>query len=328
MLRSPRYMMALQWVASLALLALAISLMDWRELGSALLLFSPWMAVLIVLVTLAEFPLLALRWHLLSRRIVQLPFSTQLFRYFASQFFNTFTPAQLGGDAYRFLTMRKNASTHGQLAAIIGQERLIGLAGYLAAFLIGAVFFELSEGPASLSKIVRDAFRVTEVLLFAAFVMMLTLPFFLRALERFSVRLGLRIPQGLANNLQLAARIWHANDLPQVAALTLIAIFGWCLTIWLVAADLQIAIAVPAILIIGTLSELIRVVPFTVQGLGLREGTFAAAFALSGHSPESGFVVGTIAYAALTVATLLIGVLGLFATRGLRDKLGDHTRAR
>jgi len=320
-LRSRPFMIALRWLASLSLLAVALSLMDWRQLGSALLSFSPWIAALIVLLNLAEFPLLGYRWHLLSRKVVPLSLLAQLGRYFASQFFNTFTPGQLGGDVYRFVTLRKSAITKGQLAAIIAQERLIGLSGYLAVFLIGAATFEMSGGLASLSTAVREGFRTIQILLLAAFVMIMALPICLKVVEYIFLKLGVQIHQTFGNNLHLAAKVWQADRLVSVAIMTVVGILGWCLTIWLVASDLQVAISIPAILIIGTLSELIRVIPITVQGLGLREGTFAAAFALSGHSPESGFVVGTIAYAALTIATLLIGLFGLAAVRGVEDRL-------
>lgn len=310
-----RLVTALKWLSSIALLAIALSLLDWKELISALLSFSVPMAGVVILLNLAEFPLMGWRWHLLSKKVIDLPFSAQLGRYCAAQFFNSFTPGQLGGDAYRFLTLQGRASTRGQLAALIVQERLIGLAGYLAAFLIGAVMFEITDGISGLSKNARDALRVTELLMFLALVALLMTPLAVQWLQKLGHRMNFSAPKVLMTNLQLATRVFEANQLPTVLVITVIAIAGWCLTIWLVAVDIEVAISVPAILIIATLSELIRVIPITIQGLGLRESTFAAAFALSGHSAETGFIVGSIAYAALTLATFLSGILGLLAVR-------------
>jgi hypothetical protein len=315
-----RLVTGLQWLGSIALLALALAVLDWQELVAALLAFSPWMAALIVAINMAEFPVLGLRWHLLSRKVIRLPFSAQLRRYCASQFFNSFTPGQLGGDVYRFLTLRNSANTKGELAAIIVQERLIGLAAYLAAFLLGAGMFEVTGAAGTIAEPVRDALRIVELLMALALIGLFMLPLVVRWVERLGDWFGYRGPTALMNNLHLAARIFEASHVAAVFALTAVAIACWCLTIWLVAADLQVAISIPAILMIATLAELIRLIPITVQGLGLRESTFAAAFALAGHSPESGFVVGSIAYAAVTLATFLSGVLGLIAVRVLDVK--------
>jgi uncharacterized protein (TIRG00374 family) len=320
----PHIVKALQWLGSLVLLAIAINVLDWTDLCAALLSFSPWMAALVVLLNLAEFPLMGWRWHLLSGKVVNLPFPAQLGRYCAAQFFNSFTPGQLGGDAYRFLTLQNKANNKGQLAAIIVQERLVGLAGYLAAFLLGAVMFEVSGAPRALSSPVRDVLRGIELLMSLALVGLLMIPLIVQWIERIGQRLGRSAPKALMMNLHLAARIFEANNLAVVSLLTAIAIAGWCLTIWLVAADLQVTLSMSAILMIATLSELIRVIPITVQGLGLRESTFAAAFALSGQSAESGFVVGSIAYAALTLATLLSGVLGLLVVRSIERGPSDQ----
>jgi len=54
----------------------------------------------------------------------------------------------------------------------------------------------------------------------------------------------------------------------------------------------------------------VRIVPVTIQGLGLREGAFAALLGLSGYAPESGFVLGVAAYLALSAALVLTGALG------------------
>jgi hypothetical protein len=100
-----------------------------------------------------------------------------------------------------------------------------------------------------------------------------------------------------------------------VLFLSLIGAAGWCLMVLLIAADLGIFLPVSAILMICTTAELVRLVPFTIQGFGIREGTFALAFVIAGESAEAGFAVGALAYLLVSLAEVLIGVLGWFWSR-------------
>jgi glycosyltransferase 2 family protein len=100
-----------------------------------------------------------------------------------------------------------------------------------------------------------------------------------------------------------------------VLFLSLVGAAGWCLMVLLTASDLGIDIQVPAILMICTMAKLVRLIPITVQGIGVREGTFAMAFVLVGQSAESGFAVGVVAYLLVSLADILIGFIGWFWSR-------------
>jgi glycosyltransferase 2 family protein len=56
--------------------------------------------------------------------------------------------------------------------------------------------------------------------------------------------------------------------------------------------------------------ELLRLIPVTVQGIGVREAAFAALFALVGQDPASGFVISAVCFVLLNVATLVVGLAG------------------
>ena len=65
------------------------------------------------------------------------------------------------------------------------------------------------------------------------------------------------------------------------------------------------------------MAELVRLIPLTAQGIGVREGTFAMAFVLVGQSAESGFAVGVIAYLLVSLADVLIGFIGWFWSKSV-----------
>jgi hypothetical protein len=54
--------------------------------------------------------------------------------------------------------------------------------------------------------------------------------------------------------------------------------------------------------------ELIRIVPITIQGIGVREGLFAYCFSLLHLPPEQGFLIGTVSYLALSLGLLVVGI--------------------
>ena len=59
------------------------------------------------------------------------------------------------------------------------------------------------------------------------------------------------------------------------------------------------------------LVELIRLIPISIQGIGVREGMFAYFCGKLGISPEAGFILGTVSYLALSLSIVIAGFFGL-----------------
>jgi len=84
----------------------------------------------------------------------------------------------------------------------------------------------------------------------------------------------------------------------------------WILAVHVIAIDLNVNISLLTLGVIVVLVELVRLVPVTIQGIGVREGAFAYFVGIVGESPESGFVLGTVSYLALTFSILISGAVG------------------
>ena len=80
----------------------------------------------------------------------------------------------------------------------------------------------------------------------------------------------------------------------------------WILAVHVIAIDLNVI----TLGVIVVLVELVRLVPVTIQGIGVREVAFAYFAGIVGESPESGFVLGTVSYLALTFSILISGAVG------------------
>ena len=283
----------LRWGVSLGLLAGALSLLDWRSLVAAAASLSVWAFVAAVALACAQFlPLLA-RWRALAG--VQSGWYACAARYFHANLFNAVSPGNLGGDVYRFFAFRTPAQGKLALVLVLVRERILGLSSMLIGLLTGLLAMQWAGFQPGRS--VWRAFELGSVVALSA---LLAAPL---AAERL-----LRDPW--------RSRVREAFDSGRVrpnAVLmgwSLLALAFWYGTVQFIAARLGADVPWCVLLAIVTCAELIRIVPLTVQGLGLREGAYAALFAVSGFAPETGFVVGAAAYLALSAALVLTGALG------------------
>jgi uncharacterized membrane protein YbhN (UPF0104 family) len=302
----------LKWGISLLLITLTLTLLDWPTLLTTLKSLSLWVTALVLLLCLLEYPLLGYRWHLISRADISISLIEQLRYYFTAQLFGIFLPAKLGGDAFRFMALRSHAPGNARLLALIVQERMVGLVIYLMLFLLGALVFELTDLGSGLPSVAGAGVHLLELGFGAILGLLLVLPRLLGAAERMTRRFGLAISSVTLEAIHQGCSVWSIRALLPVLFLSLIGAAGWCLMVLLIARDLGIDIQVPAILMICTMAELLRLIPLTVQGIGVREGTFAMAFVLVGQSAESGFAVGVVAYLLVSLADILIGFIGWF----------------
>jgi uncharacterized membrane protein YbhN (UPF0104 family) len=263
-----------------------------------------------------EYPLLGYRWHLISRADISISLIEQIRYYFTAQLFGIILPAKLGGDAYRFMALRSHAAGNARLLALIVQERMVGLATYLMLFLLGALIFELTDLGSCVASVTCASVRLLELGFGATLGLLLVLPWSLGVAERMTRRFGVAISSAILGAIQ-GCSVWSIRALLPVLFLSLVGAAGWCLSVLLIANDLGIDIQVPAILMICTAAELVRLIPITFQGIGVREGTFAMAFVLVGQSAESGFAVGVVAYLLVSLADILIGFIGWFWSKSV-----------
>jgi hypothetical protein len=296
-------------VVSLALLGLAVWFIDWENIRIVAAELSITMMIGATAIMLLEFPVLGLRWHLLINDLSSLTLYSQLRVYFRATFFNTFTPGQLGGDAYRFIALGREDIPKSMILGRLLQERVIGLIGFL-------VFFLLCLAYAKLANLFPQGDQAYEINLAGAAI----------ALGLMAVLLGRPLIK-MVNGLKLVAKTgWLSAALTAVSEAVnygsikrLIPVFTltigggcviWTVAVVIVATDVGVEASFALMGMAAILSDLIRLVPITIQGVGVREASFAFVFKALGLDPAQGFVVGAISYLAVWAATLVIGVIG------------------
>ncbi len=284
----------LKWGASVALLAAAFHLLDWRSLVESATRLTPWVFVAAVILASTPMVPLLVRWYFLADG--EGGWYACSARYLYANLLNAVSPGNLGGDVYRFFAFRTEKRSDIALVAILVRERLLGLASMLMGLFAGVAGMEIAGIGSG-----HGAWRTLGLASAAGLAALLVLPWLIRRVP---------VPAHWHSRVQAAISVGTGRSTGTLLGLSLLALALWIAAVQFIAVQLNLDVPWYVLVAVVTSAELIRVVPITVQGLGLREGAFAALFGLSGYAPEAGFVLGAAAYLALSAALLLTGALG------------------
>jgi len=303
----------LKMATSIGLLALALWLLDVNAILDMLWKVSGDLFVWAIAINILAFTIMGVRWYLLSAIKLDTSLLSQLAVYFKATFLNTFTPANLGGDAYRLVVLKNGGVTSGSLFQLLLRERLLGLYGFVIVFALAYTFLALvgSGGALTAENPFLYGVGVAIVLFGLPFLVrplggyMLAMLTFMISKERLS-RLVMWV-DALSSLLSPKGSLW-------LMSLTFVGILLWVFSIQVIANGFGLTVPILHLAAVATMVELIRLIPVTVQGIGLREGAFAYLLSFFGHNPEQCYVIGLAAYLALSVSIVLCGPIGQVLT--------------
>ena len=251
--------------------------------------------------------LMTWRWsELLRAKGVHEPFSWLLRLYFVSYAFGQVLPTAVGGDAVRIIEhSRRRPNAKAATAAAVFMERVLGSAGTLVLVAVGlAVAVGRYDGVRFLV--------VLEVVFVAAMIVL--------GLLLFSRRLGLTLerrlfPLGRKVKLEkpLQSLYWAMHEyrlvpgtLAVVLGITVVAQFLRVIAIWLCGEAVGADVSPLVYVILGPLLFLVQMVPFTLNGLGLREAFFVLFLGRFDVPEDVAFAAGFLYYA-VSIATCIPG---------------------
>ena len=303
-----RLKFALRALISLALIALVVRKVNWRDLGGVLSRVDPGWAVAGWALSSLVLAGLAVRWHMLLRQQgLNFPFPTIFALTWAGQFFNSILPGSTGGDLVKIYQLCRLAPTRKAAAvATILTDRLSTLFALLVLATLGFIL-----EPAPLRLIVGDrvsARNAVWLALAAAAVGILSVWLLLR-FARGAAWLG-RIQRVLAG---VTTHLVSRRRLMLVAALA----FGIHVTnfsvIYFFARALNIAITYREVLLMMPVILFVVLIPVTINGHGLRELLLIGYFSymgitVAGH-PEIRVEDTAVALSLLAVANDLLWTL-------------------
>jgi uncharacterized protein (TIRG00374 family) len=305
-------------VGTLVLTAAAIAYLVWKvDLGTTLDVLADtrlaWFA-LAVAIMVVTVPVLALRWgwllasHSIHERV---PWLTRA--YFVAYTAGQLLPTSLGGDAVRVVeTTRRHP---GRATVVTGTVLLERGVGGAATLVLGAIGFLLSIGEYDVSAYLwLEGVFVLGTLLLGFLV-------FARA-----ARPLLRRTQPLLRRARLEKPIRHLYEgvhhyrshpglLGKVLALTFVVQAVRILSIWAAAKAVGIDLDPRIYYVFGPLLFLVMLVPFTLNGLAVREAFFVSFLGSVGVGADQAFAAGFLYF----LVTLLLAFPGAFIM--LRDGL-------
>jgi hypothetical protein len=223
-------------------------------------------------------------------------------------------PTSLGGDASRiYETARRHSGSRGPVAGTVLLERALGAA---ATLLLAAAGFALAVGRYSVGGYiwVELAFVVLSVV--GGFVLFSTrLHPILHGMRPLLERLRL---EAVLRDVYLAIHAYRTRIrlLAGVFALTVVVQAARVLAIWCAAKAVGVDLSPRPYYVMGPLLFLVMLVPFTINGLAVRESFFVSFLGALGVSADRAFSAGFLFFV-VTVATALPGAV-IVAREGLR----------
>jgi len=295
---------------SLALVAIALYMLDFSLLGETVRQGDLVQFFFAIAVILVMYLFLAVRWQLMTGSIMGQSLLGSAAIYFKATFLNTFTPANLGGDAYRLVVLKGGPIPTGELLKLLLRERILGLYGYVIVFVVAYALSVMSRdggGAVSASNPYSYGLAVAAAVFSLPIV---ARPLGGRIAAAARAIIGKERLPGLEGWVDALAGLLSPKGTLWLMSLTFLGILLWVLSIQIIASGFGLVVPTLHLAAVAALVELIRLVPVTVQGIGLREGAFAYLLSFWGHNPEQCYVVGLAAYLALSVSIVLCGPIG------------------
>jgi uncharacterized protein (TIRG00374 family) len=268
-----------------------------------------------VIVMLAGVPPMAYRWQkLLEARGIRERLGWLMRAYLVSYTAGQVLPTAVGGDASRvYETARRHPGRLGDLTAIVLLERALGGVATLA---LAAVGFALALGHYDVGAYlwIEGAFVIGTVVLGVLFFSHRArgpLRRFVPLLRRLRVERALR---ALYEGVHVFRR--HVRLMIWVSLLTLGVQAVRVLAIWMTGRAVGIELSPRPYYVMGPLLFLVILVPFTINGLAVREAFFVSFLTQLGVDKESALACGFLFFV-VTIALALPGAI-ILAVENLR----------
>jgi glycosyltransferase 2 family protein len=306
-------------VGTVVLTTAALAYLAWRiDVSTTLDVLAEtdlgWFMLAVAIMVLTV-PVLAARWDLLLRAHgieERLPWLTRA--YFVAYTAGQVLPTSLGGDAVRVVDTARRHS--GRTAAITGTVVLERGLGGAATVLLGAIAFVLALGRYDVSAYLwlEGVFVFGTIVVAFLFFARSARPLLRRAephLRRIRVDRPLKAFYEAVHHYRARPRL-----LLGVGALSLAVQAVRVLAIWAAAKAAGIELGVVAYYVMGPLLFLVLLVPFTLNGIAVREAFFVSFLGSLDVNAEQAFAAGFLFF----LVTLIMALPGaaVLAWEGVR----------
>lgn len=247
-----------------------------------------------IFITLLGIFIMTLRWNFLLRKIYQVrSYLNDLFKlYLIGTFFSIFLPGAIGGDVTRIHNSNKKYGLGLKRASIIIlTERATGLIGVVLLFCFG-------------SLIITDFYTSLKYDKFWIF-------FFILAIFASIILLKIYLKKKIALNYRFILLILF---------LSIVAQFSDIIIAYLYCSYFNVSISFFTLMVIIPIVYITSIVPISLGGLGVREGTMAVLFSLIGADPSIAVIISLLIY----LSKVIVGGVGGIVYIKTNNKKSDY----
>ena len=300
---------------TLALTGLALGYLVWKvdlhQTVETLLDANPWWFLLSVTIMIVTALPMALRWQWLMRaQRMEDSFWWLTRAYFVSYTASQVLPTSIGGDAMRvYETARRHPGRTGDVTGIILLERFLGGAGTV---LLGAIGFALALGTYDVGAYLwlEGLFVVGTLVLLYVFFARSARPLLARSqplLRRLKIDRPLRLLYDGIHHFR-----GHTRLLLGVFVFTTAIQAVRILSIWAAGKAVGIELGPRIYYVMGPLFFLVLLVPFTLNGIAVREAFFVSFLGSVGVPADQAFAAGFLFFLVTTALALPGGAILLW----------------
>lgn len=254
-----------------------------------------WSIALSILLCFITLYLIAKRWTFITGQTNIKNYPLAISAYLYSNIFNLITPANVGGDVYKFFYFKEKNSFDILKKLIL--ERIYGL---FALTSLGLTSFLYTRNNESVN-LFEDSQNF-----FLFFFIFTIVGLIIYLLSKYIKIFG---------DAMKELKSVIINDYKSLFYILFYSYFNlvsWSLAIFILSLSFGIDATFNEILFVCLAVELIRIIPISFQGIGVREVSFLFLMTGYGYDAELSFCLGLVGYAILTICLLFSGIFGLF----------------
>jgi uncharacterized protein (TIRG00374 family) len=257
----------------------------------------------------------AKKWQiLLHSKLIHIPYARILKHYYIGVFFNAFLPTTIGGDAVKSYYLSKELDKRIEAFSSVIMERLTGL---IAIVLIGTCAII-----AGYSLIPHDALIIAILVIVPGPFLLMVLIFKFNAVEKIISRpFFSRFPRITEIIVDANKSLREYSSMKYALGISLAISFLYHILLifinYVLALALGLDIGIFYFFVFVPVTEILILLPITIQGFGVRSGSYITLFSQVGISSPSAFALGFSMQMVKVIGNIIGGIV--YATSYTKD---------
>jgi len=245
----------------------------------------------------------AKRWQIiLKKKDINLKFGEAVAFYYMGSFFNTIMPSSFGGDIIKAYKLGKTTNAIHSFSSVM-LDRISGLIGVAIIASISIIFFH--------------SFLPLNVILVALFIISSFLFLFLLAIKTRIPERAIDIifsrwqkPRNFFNGVMEVFKGYKGKEMwAYIILLSLIYHLMLVINNYILALSLNINIKFFYFLVFIPISQILVALPVSIQGFGVREGSYSMLFPVAGVTAVNAFSLGFLDQIVKVMTSIIGGVI-------------------